>query len=130
MALPMVTPTIKPPIRPGPAVAATASIASKPSPASASAWPMAGIEQLDMGARGDFRHHAAIGRMQIELRAHHARQDLAAAVRRAAHHRGGGLVAARLDAEHGQGSGLCRSLAMGLSIGSAGSIEGGAETGH
>ena len=39
-----------------------------------------GIEQLDMGARGDLRHHAAIGRMQIELRAHHVRQDLAAAV--------------------------------------------------
>ena len=64
------------------------------------------VEQLDMGARGDLRHHAAIGRMQVELRAHHARQDRAAAVRGAAHHRRGSLVAARLDAEHDQGSGF------------------------
>ena len=63
-----------------------------------------GIEQLDMGACGDLRHHAAIGRMQVELRAHHARQDLAAAVFVPPHQRRRGLVAARLDAEHGQGS--------------------------
>src|SRR6188768_1484800 len=38
------------------------------------------IEQLDMGARGDLRHDATISRMQVELRAHHARQDLAATI--------------------------------------------------
>ena len=57
-----------------------------------------------MGASGDLRHHPAIGRMQIELRAHHARQDFALPIRRKAHHCGGGLVATRLDAEHGQGT--------------------------
>src|SRR4029078_11617354 len=88
-ALPMVTPTIKPPTRPGPDVAATASITSRPLPASARGGLVeprerdlrlgervsdGGIEQRDMGAGGDFRHHAAIGRMQVELRAHHARK--------------------------------------------------------
>ncbi len=59
-----------------------------------------------MGAGGDFRHHAAIGRMQVELRAHHARKDLAAAVLVPPHDRRRGFVAARLDAEHDQGSGF------------------------
>jgi len=59
-----------------------------------------GIEHLDMGAGGDFRHHAAIDRVQVELRAHDIGQDRAAPVRRAAHHGRRGLVAARLDAEH------------------------------
>ncbi len=99
----MVTPTIKPPIKPGPAAAATASIAAKSSPASPMRLADRGIEQLDMGAGGDLGHHAAIGRMQVELRAHHACKNLAPPVGPAAHHGGGGLVAARLDPEHGQG---------------------------
>jgi len=39
--------------------------------------------------------------MQVELRAHDARQDLAATIGGAAHDSGCGLIAARLDAEHG-----------------------------
>ncbi len=61
------------------------------------------IEQLDMGAGGDLGHHAAIGRMQVELRAHHACKDLAPPAGRPAHHGGRGLIAARLDPEHGKG---------------------------
>ena len=60
------------------------------------------IEKLDMGARGNLGHDAAIGGMEVELRAHHARQDLAPSARSAADERCGGLVAARLDPEHGQ----------------------------
>ena len=59
-----------------------------------------------MGARGDLRHHPAIDGVQIELRAHHARQDRAAPVSLEPHEGRCGLVAARLDAEHGQG-GVC-----------------------
>ena len=73
-----------------------------------------GIEQIDMGARGDLRHHPAIDRMQIELRAHHVRQDLAAPVGLEPHHGGCGLVAARLDAENGEGGRLARRSSWGF----------------
>ena len=33
------------------------------------------VGNLGMGARGDFRHHAAIGRMRLDLAAHDFRQD-------------------------------------------------------
>ncbi len=69
-----------------------------------------------MCARGDLRHHPAIDRMQIELRAHDIRQDLAAPVGLKPHDGGCGLVAARLDAENGEGVGW-RALVMRLSIG-------------
>ena len=89
------------------------------------------VEQLDMGARGDLRHHPAIGRMQIELRAHHARQDLAPSVRRQAHDCRRGLVAARLDAEHGQRMCLSTAVTMALSIiVAAARLKGKPETGH
>ena len=52
-----------------------------------------------MGARGDLRHHAAIGRVLVGLRQHDVGEDLAAPVVARADHRGGGLVAGRLDAE-------------------------------
>ena len=61
-----------------------------------------GIEQLDMGARRDLRHHPAIDLVQVELRAHHVRQDLAAPVGLEPNQGGSRLVAARLDAENGQ----------------------------
>ena len=41
------------------------------------------VERLDMGARGDLRHHAAERRMLGDLRQHDVGQDLAAARRRA-----------------------------------------------
>jgi hypothetical protein len=64
-----------------------------------------GLDGLHMGARGDLRHHAPIGRMGGHLAAHDGRQHLRAAVGVAAHHRGGGLVAAGLDAEDGLAGG-------------------------
>ena len=57
------------------------------------------VEDLDMGARGDFRHDAAEGGVFLELRADHVGDDPAATVIPALDHGGGGLVAARLDAE-------------------------------
>src|SRR4029077_2888399 len=58
------------------------------------------VERLDMGARRDLRHHAAIGLMLGGLRQHEVGEDFAASVLVAPHHRGGGLVAGRLDAEN------------------------------
>ena len=58
-----------------------------------------GVERLDMRARGDLRHHAAIG-LVLGLREHDVGEDCASPVLVAAHHRGGGLVAGRLDAEN------------------------------
>ena len=57
------------------------------------------IEQLDMGARRDLRHHAAELGMQRKLRAHQIGKDDAFAARLAADQGCRGLVAARLDAE-------------------------------
>ena len=58
--LPASNATITPPIRPGPAVAATASTSRIESLAS-SQHPLDQARQdLDMGARRDLRHHAAI----------------------------------------------------------------------
>ena len=67
------------------------------------------VQRLDMGARGDLRHHAAERR--------HARRSATArcwtgscpAVAAALDHRGGGLVAGRLDAEYKHGVLLPRS---------------------
>ena len=59
-----------PPIRPGPAAAAMPSRASNETFASAIALRDDVIERLDMGAGGDFRHHAAEFRMLADLRQH------------------------------------------------------------
>ncbi len=72
------------------------------------------VEQLDMGARGDLRHHPAIDGVKVELRAHHARQDGAAAVGLEPHEGGCGLVAARLDAEHASGGYVGRRSSWGF----------------
>ena len=58
-----------------------------------------GVQQLDMRARGDLGHHAAIARMQLELGAHHIGENAAPAFAVAAHQGSGRLVAARLDPE-------------------------------
>ena len=52
---------------------------SKLAPASAIALRDDAVERLDMGARGDLRHHAAEGGMLVDLRQHDVGQDLAAA---------------------------------------------------
>ncbi len=57
------------------------------------------VQAFDVGARGDLRHDAAEGAVLLPLRAHDARQDLAAAIRTAAHDGRGRFVTARLDAE-------------------------------
>ena len=49
-----------------------------------------------MFARGEFRNHAAIGRMDGDLRGHNAREDAPPAL----HHRGRGLVAGAFDGEN------------------------------
>src|SRR3546814_3787349 len=46
-----------------------------------------------MAARGDLRHHTAVGTVLVELREDEVCADLAAR----GHHRGGGLVAGGLD---------------------------------
>ena len=72
------------------------------------------VEMVDMRARGQFRHHAAIGRMQLNLAQHHIRQNIAAhttglgIVRRQAHNGGSGLVATGLKAQNGNR--CCRQL--------------------
>ena len=60
------------------------------------------IQHLDMGACGDLRNHAAVVRMEVELRPHHIGEDRSRAIGVAAHDRGRGFVAARFDAEHGE----------------------------
>ena len=66
------------------------------------------VERLDMGARGDLRHHAAERRVLGDLRQHHVGQDLARPEvppgPAALDHRGGGLVACGLDSEYKHGS--------------------------
>ena len=59
-----------------------------------------GVDHLDMGSGGDFRHDAAIGRMAFKLRGDDRRQHLDPITD--AHDRGCGFVAARLDSKHGQ----------------------------
>ena len=58
------------------------------------------VDDLDMGARGDLRHHAAEGGMFGDLAQHLVRQDFAAAVRPAADHGRRRLVAGRLDSQN------------------------------
>ena len=58
------------------------------------------VEALDVGARGDLRHHAPVGPVPLPLRAHDVRQDAPAAVGRAPDDGGRRLVAARLEAEN------------------------------
>ena len=89
-----------PPIRPGPAAAAT-----PPSCRVADAGLLHGrvddaVEQVDMGARGDLRHHAAERRVILDLRVDDVRQDAAGTVLAPLDHGGGGLVAGGLDAQH------------------------------
>ena len=57
------------------------------------------IQPLGMGARGDFRHHAAKGRMRVLLPQHDVAQHLHAAVAMTAQHGRRRLVAARFDPE-------------------------------
>ena len=64
------------------------------------------VERLDMGARGDFRHHAAERRMFVGLRQHDVGQDLARPVAGALDHGRGRLVACRLDSEYKHGEQL------------------------
>ena len=58
------------------------------------------IEQLDMGARRDFRHDASVRRVLLELGAHNVGKDRAVSVGLKPHNRGSGLVATRLNAEN------------------------------
>ncbi len=55
-----------------------------------------GHDHLEVAARGELGHDAAVGGVDIVLGGDDAREHLAPAVE----HGGGGLVARRLDAEH------------------------------
>ena len=69
------------------------------------------VRQLRMRPRGNFRHHAEIRRMLLQLRADHVRQQRRAAILKAQHRRGG-LVAGGFDAEDGQGAGHAGRIAL------------------
>ena len=69
------------------------------------------VRQLRMCPRGNFRHHAEIGRMLLQLRADHVGQQCRAAILKAQHRRGG-LVAGGFDAEDGQGAGHAGRIAL------------------
>ena len=97
-----------PPIRPGPAVAATASTSPSSSARFIERLGDHAVEQLDMGAGGDFRDDAAIGTMGRGLAENDIGQNRAGSGREAADDRGRCLVAARFDAQ-GHGQGLCSS---------------------
>ena len=63
------------------------------------------VDDLDVGAGRDLRHHAAIGRMLVDLAANDVGDNLGAAVGTQAHDRRGGLVAARFEAKDCKGNG-------------------------
>ena len=63
------------------------------------------VEMLDVAARGDLRHHAAVGRVVGDLGEHDVGQHPALA----GHDRGRRLVAASLDAEDDHGRALAES---------------------
>src|SRR5690606_31930162 len=69
------------------------------------------VERLDMGARRNFRHDAAISAMLFELAQNDLAKNLAPALLIAHDDRSGGFVAARFDAEDGQ---MGRHEALGL----------------
>jgi len=58
------------------------------------------VEQIDMGARRDFRNHAAEGGMLLDLRADDVGQNPAAAVAPALDHGGCGFIAGGFDAQY------------------------------
>ena len=100
IALPVMAPTISPPISPGPDVAATAVKIAEAGVRLAHRLAHQDVEAFDVRAGGDLRHHAAEGPMLLPLRAHDVGQDAARAVRLAQHDGRGRLVAARLQPEH------------------------------
>ena len=57
------------------------------------------VDDLDMGARGDLRHDAAIGRVGGDLAHHLVGENLARAVGAQPHHRRRGLVAGGFDSQ-------------------------------
>ncbi len=89
-----------PPIRPGPAAAATADNCAKPTFGFLHGLSDDAVEQVDMGARRDLRHHAAETGVLVDLRVHDIGQDPAAAVALALDHGGRGFVAGGLDTQH------------------------------
>src|SRR5262249_58789094 len=58
------------------------------------------VERLDVGARRDFRHHAAERGMRLDLREHDVCENPARPQRQPLDHRRAGLVAGCLNAEH------------------------------
>ena len=100
IAFAVISPTISPPTRPGPAVAAIASTSASRIPGIGKRRLDDAVQRLDMGARRDLRHHAAEGRMLLDLAEHDVGQDLRLGAVAQFDHARRGLVATRLDAEN------------------------------
>ncbi len=100
IALAVVSPTITPPIKPGPAEAATPSSRREIGTRLVEGGSNDVVERLDMGAGRDFRHHPAEGLMLLELGQDDVGADLALAAIVALDDGGGRLVASRLDSEY------------------------------
>ena len=100
IAFAVVNPTMTPPIRPGPAAAATPPSSAKTGRRFLHGRGNNAIEQIHMRAGGDFRHHAAERRVILDLRMHDVRQDAAGPVPPPFDHGGGGLIARGLDAQY------------------------------
>ena len=100
MARAVISPTSRPPIRPGPAVTATASSPSQSAPASLHRGADHPVQRLDMRARGDLRHDAAEGRVIVGLAEHDVGEDRAAPV---------GVRAARPPRRSRRSSSRCRA---------------------
>ena len=60
------------------------------------------IQYFQMGAGGDFRHHAAIRRMRFGLAENDVGQNFAGPGRKTAHHRRRGFIAAGFQPQYGQ----------------------------
>ena len=74
-ALAVTSPTITPPISPGPAVAAIGIDIGQRHPGIGQHFGDQRRQPLDMRARGDFGHHPAIGPVRLVLRGNPLRQN-------------------------------------------------------
>ena len=98
IAFALESPTSSAPIRPGPWVAATSSTSSRLAAGPAQGLVDDGVDQLEVMARGDLRHHPAEAGVLL-LRGDHVGADRAVLLQ----DRRAGVVAARLDREDAHG---------------------------
>ena len=102
MPLAVISPTMRPPASPGPAVAATPSRSASVSCGLAQGGSGQPVEMADVGAGGDLRHHPAIGAMLGNLRKQLIGQHNSPTVGVTTDDGCGGFVAGGFKTEHGQ----------------------------